>query len=116
MTIWPTLGFSWGPSFYAVTGSVGVLSWIVFLVIAVGAIILLVTVNKLILNLLYSPPGVFALDQSFPKVLQFLTEKLQSSADHFSPMGKGTYDTIPGRKIMMTIPLQVLVSMGGFVA
>ena len=30
-------------------------------------------------------------------------------------MGKCTYDTVLGRKIMMTIPLQVLVSMSWFV-
>ena len=29
-------------------------------------------------------------------------------------MGKCTYDTVLGRKIMVTIPLQVLVSMGRF--
>ena len=29
-------------------------------------------------------------------------------------MGKCNYDTVLGRKIMMTIPLQVLVSMGWF--
>ena len=29
-------------------------------------------------------------------------------------MGKCTYDTVLGRKIMLTIPLQVLVSMGWF--
>ena len=63
MTMWSMLGFSLGgPSFYAVTGSVGVLSWVVFLVIAVGAIILPVTVNILILNFLYGSPEVFALD------------------------------------------------------
>ena len=30
-------------------------------------------------------------------------------------MGKCTYDIVLGRKIMMTIPLQVLVNMGWFV-
>ena len=39
MTMWPTLGFPGGPSFYSVAGSVGVLSWVAFLVIAVGTII-----------------------------------------------------------------------------
>ena len=30
-------------------------------------------------------------------------------------MGKCTYDSVLGRKIMVTVPLQVLVSMGRFV-
>ena len=42
-------------------------------------------------------------------------QKPHCGANSLAPMGKCTYDTVLGRKIMMTIPLQVLVNLGWFV-
>ena len=66
-----TCFFPGGPFFSAVTWSVGVLCW-VFLVVIVVTLFLPVAVYVFILNILYVPPGVFALDQTFPEVFQLL--------------------------------------------
>ena len=47
-------------------------------------------------------------------MLNFLIKERSSSAKCFCPVSEGIYDTIFGSQIVMTIPLQVLVSMGGF--
>ena len=47
-------------------------------------------------------------------MLNFLVKELWSSANCFCPMGEGTYDTVLGNQIMITIPLYILGSMGGF--
>ena len=79
----------------------------------VVTISLSVVVCKFILYFVNGPPWVLAPYQSLPEVLQLLIEKLWSSAYSFDPMGKCTYDTVLGREIMVTIPLQVLVSVSG---
>ena len=47
-------------------GAVGALCSAAFLVTVVVTIILSIAVNIFTLNLMYSPPGIFALDQSLP--------------------------------------------------
>ena len=76
--------------------------------------LLLVAIYYFILYFVYDPSGILAPYQSFPEMLYLLIQKPQCGADCFGPMGKCTYDTILGRKIMVTIPLQVLVSMCQF--
>ena len=44
-------------------------------------------------------------------MLNFLIKEFMSSANCFCPMGKGTYGTILCSQIVMTIPLQVVVSI-----
>ena len=102
--MWPMLGFfPGGPSFCAVTGSVGVLCWVAFLVIAVGTSLLLVTVNIFILHLCMAHLEYLHLTRAS---LRCCKSSLKSSrpVQTFCPVGESTYDTILGRKIMMTIP------------
>ena len=73
-----------------------------------------VAVYYFVLYFVYGPPGILAPYQSFLEMLQLLIQKSWCGANTFGPMGKCTYDTVLGRKTMMTIPLQVLVSMGWF--
>ena len=79
------------------------------------ALFLLVAVQYFILNLIDGPEGAFALAHCIPKVSKFLLEELWVSANCFSPVSECMYDTVLGKKTMMTVPLQVLVSVGGFV-
>ena len=92
--------------------------WLVVIVVCavlIIALFLLVAVENFILNLVDGPGGVLALAHCIPEVSKFLLEELWVSANCFSPVDECTYDTVLGRKTMMTIPLQVLVSVGGFV-
>ena len=79
------------------------------------ALIYPVAIENFVLNLINCPGGVIALHHCLPKVSKFILEKLWGSANSFSPVGKCTYDTALGRKTMVTVPLQVLVSVCGFV-
>ena len=91
--------------------------WLTGVVCAVLIIALLlpVAIENFILNLVNCPGGVLALAHCIPKVSKFLLEELWVSANCFSSVGECTYDTVLGRKTMMTVPLQVLVSVGGLV-
>ena len=44
----------------------------------------------------------------------FLLEQLRLAAHCRGPMGEGVYYTKFGREVMVTVPLQVLVSVSGF--
>ena len=57
------------------------------------------------LHLVQSPPGIFALGESFPEVFFFLFEQLKITAHSFGPMGEGVDYTKLGREVMMAIPL-----------
>ena len=74
-----------------------------------------VVIYYFVLYFVYGPPRILAPHQSFPEMLKLLIYKPWCGVNCFGPMGKCTYDTVLGREVMMTIPLQVLVSMGWFV-
>ena len=87
---------------------------VVICVVLIIALFLPVAIENFILNLIDGPRGVPAPAHCIPKVSKFLLKELWVSANCFSPVGECTHDTLPGRKTMMTVPLQVLVSVGGF--
>ena len=57
------------------------------------------------LHLVQSPFGIFALGESFPKVLFFYFEQLRITVQSFGPVGEGVYNTKLGREVVMAIPL-----------
>ena len=75
---------------------------------------LLLLVFVFVEDLLYSPPWVFACSQYFFKVLQFLFSQLWSRTDGMSSMCQCVNDTVLGSNIVVTVPWEVQVSMGGF--
>ena len=90
--------------------------WLIVVVCIVLFITLFLPVvgENFILNLIYCPGGVLALFYYIPKVSRFLLQEFWVSANCFSPGSQCTYDTVLGRKAMVTVPLQVLVSVFGF--
>ena len=91
--------------------------WLLLVVVCAVLIIVMfpsVVIKNFILNLVNGPGWVFTLSHCIPKVSKFLLEKLWLGAKCFCPVGKCTYDTVLGRETVMTVPLQILVSVGGF--
>ena len=62
---------------------------------------------------LYSPPWVFTCSQYFFQVMQLLFGQLWRKADGVNSMCQGVDDTVLGSNIMVTVPWEVQVSMGG---
>ena len=52
--------------------------------------------------------------KTFPNVFLLFLKKLLVGSNSTVPLCQGVKDTVFGRKVMVTVPVEVLVHMGGF--
>ena len=76
--------------------------------------LLTVSIYYFVLYFVYGPCGILHLTRASLRCCNSSFKRPWCGANSFGPIGKCTYDTVLGRKTMMTIPLQVLFNIGWF--